>query len=171
MDLIQYRTTAGSSKTVRRYSEKVEWRLTAVAPGHCSGMFVGDDLRIWFFAYASSVDENLMRVRFPEAKTVCRATLNGFRLVERLYADIEADAGSTVHGIVYEMTKDDLDSLDGHEGHPLLYARDFQMAQLIDDRGIEELRFYPSYVYRMTAAAAEELGNGEIMLLVAEIRA
>ena len=41
------------------------------------------------------------RRRISEARAVGRATLRGWKLVERLYADIERSRGSRVEGVLY----------------------------------------------------------------------
>ena len=42
-----------------------------------------------YFAYGSNMNPERIRQRIPDARPVGRATLKGWRLVERLYADIE----------------------------------------------------------------------------------
>ena len=49
--------------------------------------------RFNYFAYGSNMDTARMLARCPGARLVGAATLPGFRLVERLYADVEPSAG------------------------------------------------------------------------------
>ena len=49
-----------------------------------------------YFAYGSNMNPEQIRRRIPEARAVGRATLRGWKVVERLYADIERSRGSRV---------------------------------------------------------------------------
>ena len=74
------------------------------------------DKRYLYFAYGSNLWLPRMRERCPDAWTRGGATLNGYRLVERLYADIEKHAGAHVQGVLYSVTAADIASLDRFEG-------------------------------------------------------
>ena len=72
--------------------------------------------RFNYFAYGSNMDTARMLARCPGARPVGAATLPGFRLVERLYADVEPSAGCEAKGLLWSVTEADLASLDRHEG-------------------------------------------------------
>ena len=72
--------------------------------------------RFNYFAYGSNMDTARMLARCPGARPMGAATLPGFRLVERLYADVEPSAGCEARGLLWSVTEADLASLDRHEG-------------------------------------------------------
>ena len=57
-----------------------------------------------------------MRQRCPGARAWGAGTLEGYRLVERLYADIVKRAGCHVQGVLYSVTAADIAALDRFEG-------------------------------------------------------
>ena len=79
-------------------------------------------MRILYFAYGSNMNPARMRARCPGARWVGTATLRGWRLVERLYADVERSPGSAVRGVLYGLTARDLARLDMCEGWPNVYG-------------------------------------------------
>ena len=81
-----------------------------------------DDMRVLYFAYGSNMNPARMRARCPSARRVGTATLRGWRLVERLYADVERSPGSAVRGVLYWLTERDLSRLDRCEGWPTVYG-------------------------------------------------
>ena len=76
------------------------------------------NVRYLYFAYGSNLYWPRMRERCPGAKPWGPAVLGGYRLVERLYADIARSAKGQVHGVLYSITPEDLARLDRHEGLP-----------------------------------------------------
>ena len=46
-------------------------------------------MNTFYFAYGSNMNPDRIRERIPQARLVGKATIKGWRLVERLYADIE----------------------------------------------------------------------------------
>lgn len=76
-----------------------------------------------YFGYGSNMDEEQMKRRCPGSKYIGIGVLHKYKLVERLYADIERDDSDTVYGALYEMTASDLKSLDKYEGYPVRYTR------------------------------------------------
>ena len=76
-----------------------------------------------YFAYGSNLHVEQMGGRCPGAEGVSPAVLEGWRLVERGYADIEPAEGACVHGALYLITDDDLAALDLYEGYPEFYLR------------------------------------------------
>lgn len=78
---------------------------------------------MYYFAYGSNMDWQQMQRRCPSAKFVCIARLAGYRFAiarhSRLRncgtANIFAELGSEVCGVVYEVSDQDLTILDGFE--------------------------------------------------------
>lgn len=77
-----------------------------------------------YFAYGSNLDFTQMRSRCPSAQFVATALLPGHRLAFTRFsqkrgcgvADVVADAGQCVWGVVYSVAELDLGKLDQHEG-------------------------------------------------------
>lgn len=78
--------------------------------------------RYLYFAFGSNLNTARMRARCPECRLIGPATLPGWRIAERLYADIKPAHG-TVLGVLYGITGHDLARLDGYEGAPTVYYR------------------------------------------------
>ena len=77
-----------------------------------------------YFAYGSNMNEARMKTRCPSAICLGKATLHGYRLVERLYADIQRMDGASVEGMVWAIDDTDLARLDAFEGVAKgIYAR------------------------------------------------
>ena len=68
------------------------------------------ETRYLYFAYGSNLWWPRMRQRCQTARAWGGATLDGYRLVERLYADIERRTGSHVQGVLYSVTAADIAS-------------------------------------------------------------
>ena len=69
----------------------------------------------WYFGYGSNIDEEQMKRRCPAARAVCTGTLVDFKLVERLYADVEEAKGSNVQ-ISMRGTRCDIRGMFGISG-------------------------------------------------------
>lgn len=71
-----------------------------------------------YFAYGSNMDENQMQHRCPGARPVGTCTLEGMRFVldSAGVASIVPENGSEVTGIVWQVTKRHIKSLDRYEG-------------------------------------------------------
>ena len=103
-----------------------------------------------YFAYGSNLNPEQIRRRIPEARAVGRATLRGWRLVERLYADIERSRGSRVEGVLYLVTKTELHRLDLYEGYPNVYNC-FKVIVHAELMGNPSVRYrVPAFTYAMT---------------------
>ena len=76
-----------------------------------------------YFAYGSNMNPTRMAKRCPGAITLGRAKLPHYRLAERLYADIEFEEESELHGVLYCITENHLHKLDSYEGYPKVYRR------------------------------------------------
>ena len=75
----------------------------------------------FYFAYGSNMNPDRIRERIPGARLVGKATIKGWKLAERLYADIERSKGSRVEGVLYLVTESERFRLDSYEGYPHIY--------------------------------------------------
>ena len=99
---------------------------------------------IIYFAYGANLNLDGMNLRCPGNKPLCRAMLKDYRLMFKSVADIEEAVNHSVHGALYEITKEHLRSLDRFEGYPRLYIR--KTVPVITDDGRE----MQAVVYQMT---------------------
>ncbi len=78
-----------------------------------------------YFAYGSNISMTQMKRRCPQAKPMFKATLYNARMEFKKYADVvyEGKKRSFVKGVVYEVTKSDIKSLDVYEGYPQFYKK------------------------------------------------
>lgn len=76
-----------------------------------------------YFAYGSNMNPERMWYRVPGARAVGVGALPGWRVVERLYADIQRDPRAVTEGVIYRMRVFDLQRLDHFEGAPNVYER------------------------------------------------
>lgn len=79
-----------------------------------------------YFAYGSNLDPEQMKKRCPSYQFRCLALLPGFRLAFTRYYEsrrsgvadvVEDDASPGVWGVVYDISKEDLNVLDACEGY------------------------------------------------------
>jgi gamma-glutamylcyclotransferase (GGCT)/AIG2-like uncharacterized protein YtfP len=69
-----------------------------------------------YFAYGANVNKRGMARRCPAAKVIGLATLDGYKLCFRQFADLSATSGSIVSGVLWDVTPACLRSLDRYEG-------------------------------------------------------
>jgi gamma-glutamylcyclotransferase (GGCT)/AIG2-like uncharacterized protein YtfP len=138
-----------------------------------------------YFAYGSNMNWEQMQRRCPSAKFVCVAALKNYRFAiarhSRLRncgtANIFAEAGSEVWGIVYDVSEQELAVLDGFEDG---YRREkVQVLSTGDGQSSVEVLVYiaekedsvplPSSEYRQLIIAGAKYWNiPEIYLLMLE---
>lgn len=70
----------------------------------------------FYFAYGSNLNMAQMRRRCPDAKPLGKVILPDARLIFRGVADIEFADGASVHGGLWEITKECEKALDIYEG-------------------------------------------------------
>ena len=104
----------------------------------------------FYFAYGSNMNPDRIRERIPQARTVGPAVILGWRLKERLYADIERSRGGRVDGVLYLLTQTEILRLDAYEGYPRTYGCVELDAMLGPEHKI------PAFTYVMTEAARRE---------------
>ncbi|EGT3616749.1 gamma-glutamylcyclotransferase [Clostridium perfringens] len=102
-----------------------------------------------YFAYGSNLSLEQMRRRCPEAIPMIGVHLNNYKLVYNKYADIVPCEGERVYGAIYEISLNDLKSLDAHEGYPDLYKKIEVRVQ--DNKG----NYYEAFAYVMTKKGNE----------------
>lgn len=78
-------------------------------------------MNMFYLAYGSNMNPNRIRERIPYARPIGKAYIRGWKLVERLYADIERARGGVVEGVLYLITPTELSTLDAYEGFPITY--------------------------------------------------
>jgi gamma-glutamylcyclotransferase (GGCT)/AIG2-like uncharacterized protein YtfP len=99
-----------------------------------------------YFAYGSNLSMRQMQARCPSARLLCRCSLQDWRLSfvqphegwRGGVAGIVQAAGGIVHGVIYELSNEDLIRLDGFE--PVesgSYKRTMTRAQLSTDETLE----------------------------------
>jgi len=96
---------------------------------------------IHMFAYGSNLSRAQMKRRCPNAVFAGKATLHGYRLVfaghsttwNGAVATLAKDPQSRVEGVLYRMTREEVELLDAHEGAPKVYQR--AGVRVWDDRG------------------------------------
>ena len=95
-----------------------------------------------YFAYGSNLDLEQMRRRCPGSHMVGTANLPGFQLAFVGYSESRGGGvatvrkngnGSHVPGVLYQMTQEDWQKMDGFEGFPTIYRR--EVVQVINRSG------------------------------------
>ncbi|MBR2427228.1 MAG: gamma-glutamylcyclotransferase [Lentisphaeria bacterium] len=107
-----------------------------------------------YFAYGSNLNIEQMKQRCPDSIGISPAVLNGWKLIERTYADIEEAPGECVNGALYEISDQDLANLDHYEGYPECYTR--QEVMVTDNSG----RYQKAWVYIMTEECGKRRDHG-----------
>ena len=104
----------------------------------------------FYFAYGSNMNPDRIRDRIPQARLVGTAFILGWRLKERLYADIERCTGGKVCGVLYLLTQTEIFHLDAHEGYPRTYGCVELDAMIDPDHKVS------AFTYVLTEAARRE---------------
>lgn len=76
-----------------------------------------------YFAYGINTNSQSMFQRCPGAIMLGQATLGDHRLRFSLHADVVRDASSQVLGLLWEVSANNLATLDYFEGYPARYGR------------------------------------------------
>lgn len=121
-----------------------------VAAGQSSG---GKQKLVLHFGYGSNMSESYMRQYTPSLKYVMNAQLPNFEIQFRKYSknmgggisSIIEKPGGMVYGVLYYITKEEMDALDILEDVPLgIYKR--ETFQVLGDDG----KWYAADLYRVT---------------------
>lgn len=97
-----------------------------------------------YFAYGSNMSEKQMGERCGNVKCFGKAVLKGYRVVERLYADINLDADAVTEGVLYELNTEQIEKLDKREGVKKEFYYRFEVPVEIDGQIVNAL------VYKLT---------------------
>ena len=76
-----------------------------------------------YFSYGMNTNSVQMAHRCPNAVSLGVAELDGYELVFRGCADIRAREGTTMEGVLWNITDECLAALDVLEGYPTYYTR------------------------------------------------
>lgn len=109
--------------------------------------------RYLYFAYGSNLHKEQMKSRCPDSFALFTASLHGWKLVERYYADIEKSEQDSVNGALYLISENDLDPLDHYEGYPESYYREY--VQVTSEDG----SIYQALVYFMTDEYKKQMSH------------
>lgn len=98
-----------------------------------------------YFAYGSNLDESQMERRCPDAVFSAKAHLRDHRLAFTgrsstrgcAVATVLPAAGQRTEGVLWRVSKSDLRSLDGCEGHPHVYYREVMTLTLDDGQEVQ----------------------------------
>lgn len=74
-----------------------------------------------YCAYGSDTNLNQMAYRCPNARVIGTGMLHGWRLVFKYHADIIPDLKSSVPVLVWDVSEEDIETLDMHAGYPKYY--------------------------------------------------
>jgi gamma-glutamylcyclotransferase (GGCT)/AIG2-like uncharacterized protein YtfP len=94
-----------------------------------------------YFAYGMNTNLDSMAYRCPTAVCLGAARIQDHRLVFRTHADIESAPGEQCWGVLWDITDQDLESLDQLEGFPTYYKRK-QVMVYQDKRSVSAITYY-----------------------------
>lgn len=91
--------------------------------------------RTYYFAYGSNLWIHQMMVRCPSSVIIGTAVLPSHRWVisYRGYANVVPSPSDECYGIVYTITDEDVQKLDGYEGVPDCYQKMMLGVKMLDD--------------------------------------
>ena len=78
---------------------------------------------MYYVAYGSNLDVKQMAYRCPHANVVGTGTIQDYKFVFDVHADIRKAKGNNVKVVVWDIDEYDLESLDMYEGYPVYYIR------------------------------------------------
>lgn len=76
-----------------------------------------------YFAYGMNTNLAEMALRCPTAVNLGAAWIDDYKFVFRTHADIAESPGSICYGVLWDISKADLQALDRLEGYPYYYTR------------------------------------------------
>jgi hypothetical protein len=132
-----------------------------------------------YFAYGSNMGASQMSLRCPHSLELGLGILRGhrFRINGRGVATVNPDPSGVVHGVVWELPREDEEILDSYEGVPRIYSK--RIVQIEFGGTMESMLIYisrdglkgrprPGYLERILGAAE---GRGMAEGYVEELRA
>ena len=105
------------------------------------------DKRFLYFAYGSNMDEDQMEHRCPGARLLCKITVPDytFRIDSRGVASIIPKRGAEVTGLLWEIDKYHIQSLDRFEGIKGGYYRKVGLPLVIERRTETAIVYLSNY--------------------------
>ena len=97
-------------------------------------------MRKYYLAYGSNLNLEQMKIRCPTAKPIGNTCISGYRLVfkgdedDYAYLTIETDKDSFVPLGLFELSSNDISSLDSYEGFPKFYSKRFLPVEINNKR-------------------------------------
>lgn len=76
-----------------------------------------------YFAYGANINKESMLIRCPQAVALKPVALRGWDLKFYSHANIEPKRKAVVHGVLWDLTEECIESLDLFEGFPVYYKR------------------------------------------------
>ncbi len=76
-----------------------------------------------YFAYGANINADDMAWRCPRACAIGAFELRNWQLELYCHATIEPEQGSSVHGVLWELTRECEQALDVFEGYPSYYTK------------------------------------------------
>jgi gamma-glutamylcyclotransferase (GGCT)/AIG2-like uncharacterized protein YtfP len=80
-------------------------------------------MKRYYFAYGMNTNLREMALRCPNATCLGYVVLRDHKFAFRLHADVEYSEGSSVDGVLWEITEQCEDALDRLEGYPYYYDK------------------------------------------------
>jgi gamma-glutamylcyclotransferase (GGCT)/AIG2-like uncharacterized protein YtfP len=112
-----------------------------------------------YFAYGMNTNLDSMQNRCPTAVCLGAAWIDNYEFVFRTHADIQKNPGSICYGVLWDITRADLKSLDALEGYPYYYNR-FRVRVNLGDH------FVYALTYQMTDQTyIQEPGNSYLEMV------
>lgn len=107
-----------------------------------------------YIAYGRNLDEDLMKLRCPEAEIIEKGTLKGYSLSFRginnkSYLTLCKNKYSSIPIVIYNITKNDLKLLDECEKYPNLYDRKKIKYQTENGNKQKALTYFMSNYYQL----------------------
>lgn len=112
-----------------------------------------------YFAYGMNTNKEQMSWRCPKAISLGAAELPEYELAFRTHADINPVPGSSMEGVLWEITDECLAALDQLEGYPSYYTR-YEVEVFHDNKWKKAL------VYKMNATGLALPSAGYLRMLV-----
>jgi gamma-glutamylcyclotransferase (GGCT)/AIG2-like uncharacterized protein YtfP len=112
-----------------------------------------------YFSFGMNCNLNEMARRCPTAVSLGAAWIDNYEFVFRTHADIQKSPGSICYGVLWDISKQDLKSLDALEGYPYYYNR-FRVRVNLGDH------FVYALTYQMTDQTyIQEPGRGYLEMV------
>lgn len=120
------------------------------------------------FSYGMNTNQTLMKLRCKEATVLGAGTLAGHKLHFRYHCDIVRtdDLRNQVHGLVWQIHKDDLEIIDAIEGYPEYYTRERVYVNVPRENGIRSM--FGCWAYHMNNQIGVEPPDEQYLKLVME---